>query len=133
MTYLLDTNACIEILNDALSAVALKLATVPRGEVALCGIVKAELCFGAFKSARPRANLRLLRAFFEQFDVLPFHDRAIRNFGRIRSQLALQGTPIGPFDLIIAATAVAHSVTLVTHNVREFSRVRQLRLEDWQA
>ena len=62
---------------------------------------------------------------------LPFNDQAAEAYGRIRARLGTQGTPIGPNDLIIAATAIAHNVTLITHNTREFSRVDSLRIEDW--
>jgi tRNA(fMet)-specific endonuclease VapC len=131
MTYLLDTNICISYLNDRNSAVARKLTTVRPDAIFLCQIVKAELYYGAYKSSRRQSNLALLRHFFNQFVSLPFNDQAAEAYGRIRAQLADQGTPIGPNDLIIAATAVAHNVTLVTHNTREFNRVGDLRIEDW--
>ncbi len=70
MTYLLDTNACIAVLNDRSSEVASKLATIPRQEVTLCQIVKAELLYGAYRSAKAESNLALLGSFFEQFSVL---------------------------------------------------------------
>ncbi len=132
MTYLLDTNACIAILNDSNSGVARKLATISRHEVALCQIVKAELLYGTYRSSKVESNLALLGSFFEQFSVLPFDDEATDSYGRIRAKLAASGELIGPNDLIIAATAVRHEATLVTHNTREFSRIVGLRLEDWE-
>ncbi|MCP3994882.1 MAG: type II toxin-antitoxin system VapC family toxin [bacterium] len=132
MTYLLDTNACIAILNDQDSAVARKLATVPQSDVALCQIVKAELYFGAYKSRRTRENLRLLRTFQRQFSSLPFDDRAVKIYGRIRQDLERLGQLIGPNDLIIAAVTISHGAVLVTNNTKEFGRVRDLRLEDWE-
>lgn len=132
MTYLLDANACIAILNDSESAVATKLVTVPRHDVALCQMIKAELYFGAFNSQRQEDNLAALDRFFSQFLILPFDDEAARAYGRIRVELNRAGTPIGPNDLVIAATSLRHDATLVTHNTREFSRIRGLRLEDWQ-
>ncbi len=131
MTYLLDTNACIAILNDRHSRVAQKLASVPRDEVFLCQIVKAELFFGAYKSHRRQANLETLQEFFRQFSILPFDEEAARIFGRLRANLASRGTPIGPYDLVIAATALRHGAILVTHNVGEFERVGELQWEDW--
>ena len=87
----------------------------------------------AYKSARRQENLALLKHFFGQFASLPFNEEAAETYGRIRAELAAQGTPIGPNDLIIAAIALAHKVTLVTHNTREFGRVHGLQIEDWVA
>ena len=133
MSYLLDTNACISYLNDRSSPVIARLAMTKPDEVFLCQIVKAELYYGAYKSTQRRSNLDLLAHFFSQFASLPFNDQATEVYGRIRARLAVQGTPIGPNDLIIAAIAIAHNVTLVTHNTREFSRVDNLQIEDWAA
>lgn len=85
------------------------------------------------KSANPEKNLRLQTEFLSQFISLPFDDVAANLFGIIRSQLESKGTPIGSYDLQIAAIALAHHLTLVTHNVREFSRVEGLQWEDWEA
>lgn len=133
MSYLLDTNACISYLNYRNSPIAHQLATKKPQEIFLCQIVKAELYYGAYKSTRCKENLALLTRFFSQFASLPFNDQAAEIYGRIRAKLATQGNPIGPNDLIIAATAIAHRVTLVTHNIREFSRVDDLQFEDWLA
>lgn len=132
MTYLLDTNTCIRFLNPRNSAVPAHLAALKPEEVAICQIVKAELYYGAYKSARRDANLALLAKFFSQFVSLPFDDAAAEAYGRLRAGLARKGTPIGPNDLMIAAIALASDLTLVTHNTAEFSRVPGLRLEDWE-
>jgi tRNA(fMet)-specific endonuclease VapC len=105
MTYLLDTNACIQFLNPGTTAVPGHLAAISREEVAICQIVKAELYYGAYKSARREANLALLTKFFKQFVSLPFDDAAAEAYGRLRAELARRGTPIGPNDLMIAAIA----------------------------
>jgi len=96
-------------------------------------VVKAELLFGARKSARPAENLRLLERFFATFSSLPFDDDSADRYGSIRFDLERAGTPIGANDLFIAAIAMANDAVLVTHDVEEFSRVIGLRLEDWQA
>lgn len=75
----------------------------------------------------------LLATLFAQFHSLPFDGRAAQIFGEIRADLARKGTPIGPYDLQIAAIALAHNVTLVTHNSVEFGRIATLRLEDWES
>jgi len=91
------------------------------------------MLFGAYKSPRRQPNLQLLEKLFLRFASLPFDDACADTYGRIRADLAARGQPIGPNDLLIAAIALTHDVTLVTHNTAEFSRVAGLRLEDWQA
>jgi len=132
MTYMLDTNSCVEFLNHRDSTVTRKLSEINREDVALCSIVKAELYTGAHKSSRRDENLSVLRHFFSQFASFPFDDRAAEIYGRIRIQLAQGGKLIGPNDLLIAAIAIANDMVLVTHNTREFSRVVGLRIEDWE-
>jgi tRNA(fMet)-specific endonuclease VapC len=130
--YLLDTNACIRILNGTSPSLAERLRNTPRSRVRLSSVVKAELLYGARKSARMAENLRLLESFFDAIASLPFDDPCAVEYGLIREELDRAGTPIGPNDLLVAATARAHSAILVTHNLREFSRVPELRIEDWE-
>jgi len=133
MSFLLDTNACIRLLNEKDSPLARKLASVPRREVWLCSITRAELYFGAYRSARREENLAILRRYFQEFATLPFDEKCEEVYGMIRSALTFAGTPIGPNDLLIAATALANEFTIVTHNTGEFGRVRGLRIEDWES
>ncbi len=102
-------------------------------EIRLSAVVKAELLYGARRSSRTADNLRLLTHFFEPIVCLPFDDECAASYGLLRVELERVGTPIGPNDLMIAATALAHDLVLVTHNVAEFSRVAGLRFEDWEA
>jgi tRNA(fMet)-specific endonuclease VapC len=129
--WLLDTNACVALLNGTSAALAKHLAHHRPSEIRLCAVVKAELLFGARKSERVAENTRLLDAFFTRFVSLPFDDAGAVEYARLRHDLQASGTPIGPNDLMIAAIAVAQNLTLVTHNVREFSRVVGLKVEDW--
>lgn len=131
--YLLDTNACIRILNGTSPALTERLRVVPRSLVRLSSVVKAALLYGARKSSRSAENLRLLERFFNTIASLPFDDRCAEEYGLIREELERAGSLIGPNDLLIAATARASRAVLVTHNVREFSRVTGLRLEDWES
>lgn len=130
--FLLDTNACIRLLNGTSPPLEDRLRRVDPSEVCLCSVVKAELVYGARRSSRVAENLDLLRRFFLPFKSVAFDDPCADHCGRVRAELAAQGTPIGPNDLLIAATALAHDLTLVTHNIREFSRVTGLRMEDWE-
>ena len=130
--YLLDTNACIRILNNSSATLVNRLREYRPDEVALCSVVKAELIYGARHSSRIAENLRLLERFFAPFNSLPFDDNCVQTYGRVRAELERAGTPIGPYDLMIAATAIANQRTLVTANVREFGRVAGLAFENWE-
>ena len=130
--FLLDTNVCIRLLNRSSSRVAQRLRGLQPSQVRLCSVVKAELCCGAHKSSRPSENLRLLDSFFEPFVSEPFDDRCVEPYAAIRRELERAGRPIGANDLLIASIALVHGLTLVTHNVEEFSRVVGLRYEDWE-
>lgn len=133
MSYLLDTNTCIGYLTRRSSPIVDKLAELSPQDIVLCDIVKAELYYGAYKGTRLESNLALFREFFNLFVSLPFDSWAAEVHGRIRARLEAFGTPIGPYDLQIAAIALANNLTLVTHNTHEFNRVEELRLEDWEA
>jgi tRNA(fMet)-specific endonuclease VapC len=133
VSWLLDTNVCIRLLKGRDSPVPRRLALVPRREVVLCSISKAELYYGAYRSTRREANLSALRRFFQEFGTLAFDEKCEEVYGVIRARLSLAGTPIGPNDLLIAAVALANEATLVTHNTAEFGRVSGLRIEDWES
>lgn len=131
--YLLDTNACITHLNSpTLSSVTRRLARIDSQNVFLCSVVKAELIYGALRSRDPAGSIAKLNQFFSLFTSIPFDDHAADEYGRIRADLAAQGTPIGPNDLMIAAIARANDFVLVTHNISEFRRVAGLTTEDWE-
>ncbi len=119
-------------LNGRSESVRDRLLVTPIQEMVVCSVVKAELFYGAMKSNNPTRTLERQQQFLAQFVSLPFGDEAAIVFGEVRASLASAGTPIGPYDLQIAAIALANDLTLVTHNTREFSRVNGLRLEDWQ-
>jgi len=132
MTFLLDTNTCIKYLNGKSQNIRQRLEASQPQDIVLCSVVKAELFYGAMKSANPQKNLAKLQPLVSRFASLPFDDEAAEVYGRIRADLEKLGTPIGPNDLLIAAIGLANDVTVVTHNTREFSRVAGLKLEDWE-
>jgi len=105
-----------------------KLEAIAIQEIAICSIVKAELCFGAMKSANPERNFALQQKFLRQFVSLPFDDSAATTFGIVRAQLETRGTPIGAYDLQIASIALVNNLTLITHNTRELSGLTGCRL-----
>ena len=131
--YLLDTNAIIALLGAATRAKAAISRRVrahnPR-DILLSSLVMHELFFGAFKSARVAPNVALVDGI--ALEVLAFDKEDARASGEIRALLAKNGRPIGPYDVLIAGQARARDLILVTHNVREFSRVPDLLIEDWE-
>jgi len=135
MKYLLDSNACIAIINKNASAAfeqSLNLAMRLGDSLQLPSISVHELWFGVSKSPRFIANSHnLIQILNASFEVLDFDGRDARVAGEIRSELARRGTPIGPYDVMIAGQALARGLTLVTANTREFSRVEGLKLADW--
>lgn len=131
--WLLDTNVMVRYLNPAPSPVKEKLRQQSPKALWLCDIVKAELYYGAYKSSRQVENLALLEKIFAEFQSLTFDGATAQCFGKIRADLHRQGQSIGPYDLQIAAIALANDLTLVTHNTREFSRIDGLRLTDWES
>jgi tRNA(fMet)-specific endonuclease VapC len=128
--YLLDANAVIALLNDSRSLTAQRARRHPPLDVGISAIVAHELYYGAFKSRRAASNIALVDTL--QFEVLEFDREDARQAGEIRALLAAHGTPIGPYDVLIAGQARARELTLVTHNTAEFSRVPALQLEDWE-
>jgi tRNA(fMet)-specific endonuclease VapC len=132
MKYLLDTNVCIKFLNGRSLAIKQTINDKNLDDIVLCSIVKAELFYGALKSAQPDKNIERLNRFVSQFESFPFDDDAAEAYGRIRSDLEKLGTPIGPNDLLIASIALANGVILVTNNIKEFGRIQSLTLEDWE-
>jgi tRNA(fMet)-specific endonuclease VapC len=94
-------------------------------------ITAAELRFGAEKSRRPTLA-ELVEAFLERLSILDWTDKVTYHYARIRSALERAGTPIGNLDLLIAAHAVSEESTLVTNNLRHFSHVPGLKVEEWK-
>lgn len=133
MKYLLDTNTCIRYLNGRSAAIRRKLPTIPARDIVVCSIVRAELAYGVAKSQTREASAAKLERFLEPYITLPFDDAAAEKFARIRAALEAAGTPIGPYDMQIAAIALTHGLIVITHNVREFNRVVGLQIEDWES
>jgi tRNA(fMet)-specific endonuclease VapC len=131
--YLLDTNTCSQFLNGRSTSIQERFREHLASELMLCSIMKAELLFGAAKSVHPDRTRVMMRSFFAGYESIPFDDAAAASYGQIRQDLAVAGTPIGPNDLLIAAIAVSRKMILVSHSTREFSRVPDLRVEDWES
>lgn len=133
MKYRLDTNACIRYINGRSPQLRARLSSIPRQDVAVSTITKAEMFYGSAKSKTPQRSREKQIEFLTMLIALPFDDKAAIIFGPLQAELERQGTPIGQYDMLIAAVAIAHDLILVTHNVSEFGRIAGLQLEDWEA
>jgi len=129
--YLLDTNICIYIIKRKPPEVLERLTSLEPEEVGVSSITVAELEYGMARSSRPRQNRDALINFLAPLQILAFDDEAARHYGDIRVHLEKAGQPIGAMDLLIAAHARSLSLTLVTNNEKEFSRVPGLVVENW--
>ena len=131
LMYFLDTNICIDFLRGKLP---LGYEFLKKSNPQLFGIptiVEAELYLGVAKSAAPQKNRRLVEQFLLPFKSISFCSQCAREYAKTRAQLENQGKLIGPNDLLIAATALAHGAVLVTNNCSEFKRVPNLEIESW--
>lgn len=132
--YLLDTNACIALISGTPSSVRTRFekALAEDSKVFVSAIVAFELWYGVAKSARQESNTRLVETFLAgPVNLLAFEFEDAKAAGRVRAALEGAGKPVGAYDLLIAGQALQHQLTLVTANVREFSRIKGLEWEDW--
>ena len=130
MKYCLDTNTLIYFFKG-LGNVSNRLLATPPGEIAIPTVVLYELEVGIGKSTSPRKRINQLREITSLVDIISFGLAEAKCAAGIRINLEQQGIPIGPHDILIAASAIANNSTLVTHNTSEFKRVSGLKIEDW--
>ena len=129
--YLLDTNICIYAINGRQPGLNHRLLTIHPSDIYISSITIGELEYGAAKSRWGSRTRQIMYAFLANFKIIPFSERDAVIFGRLRAELAAAGTPIGAYDLMIAAQGISGNLTVVTHNMREFSRAPGIVLEDW--
>lgn len=130
MIYLLDTNAVTKILNQDARFLR-RLRRHYAHDIGISAIVTYELYFGAFKGRQTSRTMAYIDGL--AFESVDFSREDARAAAEIRTNLTAAGTPIGPYDILIAGQTLARDLILITHNTREFSRVQGLRLEDWEA
>ena len=131
MKFLLDTNICIYIIKQKPLEVLQKFNSYTVVDIGISSITVAELEFGVQKSQVPKKNKQALTQFLLPLTIVNFNTAAANMYSKIRATLEKQGTPIGSLDTLIAAQALSLEITLITNNVREFSRVPDLKLENW--
>ncbi len=128
--FALDTNALIHFFQGR-GQVAERLLATPPAEIAIPAVSAYEIETGIAKSSNPIKRRRQWRTLLDLITILPFDHSAATHSAKVRAKLEATGQPIGPLDTLIAGTALAHNATLVTHNLREFSRVPGLTVIDW--
>jgi tRNA(fMet)-specific endonuclease VapC len=131
MKYLLDTNILIFLMKKGNKKLIEKISKQEYGSLALSSITLAELEYGAENSSNPELNRSVFLGVASAINVIDFDDNCAYEYGKIRHRLKIKGTPIGPMDMLIAATAKANNLIVVTNNTKEFDRVEGLKVQDW--
>ena len=132
MKYLLDTNICIYVINEKPEKVLRKFEQYPVHEFGISSITHAELQYGIEKSKNKGTNQNALDEFLLPLTILPFHGkRLVTCYGEIRALLESKGKTIGPLDMLIAAYALSLDLTIISNNIKEFSRIPNLKCENW--
>jgi tRNA(fMet)-specific endonuclease VapC len=130
-TYLLDTNICIYIINQYPKNIIAKIDRMNHSEIKLSSITIAELEYGASKSKRRDKNREIMLEFASSFEIIPFDSKDTEIYGILRAELERRGERIGPYDMQLASQALSRDYIFVTNNIKEFQRIRELRIENW--
>jgi len=128
---MLDTNICIYAIKHKPEKVFLKLQKVEPEDVCISSITYAELVHGVEKSKAVERNRLALSLLLSNIEILDFDVDAADAYGKVRADLEKKGTPIGPLDMMIAGHALSLGYKVVTNNVKEFERVKGLKIENW--
>ena len=131
MKYMLDTNICIYLIKQQPREVIDKFQGIIPGEIAISSVTVAEMMYGVRKSQHKERNRSALESFLAPLEMVDFDFKAAEHYGVIRAHLEKMGTPIGAYDLMIAAHALSLGLILVTNNEREFQRIPDLIVENW--
>ncbi len=131
MKYLLDTNICIYIINKRPSSVLNKLSMYEIDDIAISSITVSELEYGINKSINPDKSRFALIEFLLPFELIDYDAKAAKEYGIIRAEMEKNGQPIGAMDYLLAAHAISANLILVSNNLREFKKVKELKCENW--
>lgn len=130
--YILDTNICIFLIKNKSEHLLNRIMSCNKEDIYLSSITIAELEYGASKSLYREKNRQAILDFCSNFiNILDFTAEDTEAYGLIRAYLEKKGTPIGPYDLQIAAQGLTRNFTIVTNNYDEFTRIPDLKVEDW--
>ena len=133
MNFMLDTNICIYIIKQKPLNVLERFKQTEISQIGISAITLSELSYGVSKSSKPAQNQMALAQFIAPLEILPYDDNAAQYYGNLRTHLEKQGTTIGSLDMLIAAHALSIACTLVTKNTKKFSRIPNLKIENWVA
>ncbi|TXJ39275.1 type II toxin-antitoxin system tRNA(fMet)-specific endonuclease VapC [Brachyspira aalborgi] len=128
---MLDTNICIYIIKNKPLNVRKKFENYNFGEIAISSITVSELYYGTYKSSKQEQNLLSLNNFLSPFNIIEFDIECTLAYGKIRAELENKGQIIGYMDMLIASCSLAKDFTLITNNIKEFKRIKGLRVENW--
>lgn len=128
---MLDTNICIYIIKNKPLNVRKKLESYNFGEIAISSITVSELYYGVYKSSKQEQNLLSLNNFLSPFNIIEFDIECALAYGNIRAELENKGQIIGYMDMLIASCSLAKNFTLITNNIKEFKRIKGLKVENW--
>ncbi len=131
MRYMLDTNICIYAIKHKPEQVFIRLQEHDPAEICISSVTYAELVHGAEKSKAIEKNRVALALLLANIEIMNFDSLAAESYGKIRADLVKAGTPIGPLDMMIAGHAKSLGYTIVTNNIKEFERVKEIKLENW--
>lgn len=129
--YFLDSNTCIYFLKNTYPSVSKRWLSLSPSQIKIPAIVKAELLLGAYKSKNKKDTLEKVELLLSPFEIVPFSDEMTHCYADIRSSLEKGGQIIGPNDVLIAAIVRYSQGILVTNNVKEFKRIKNLSIENW--
>lgn len=130
MKYIFDTDTLIYWMKGNIN-ISNRIVSEGFSSIASADISKAELYYGAYKSSKIESNLIAIKNMMERVNFLPFNDPAQSLFGMLKADLERKGNRVDNFDLIIAATALAYNLTLVTNNTSHMQRIPNLKIENW--
>ena len=130
LNYMLDTNICIYVMKNYPQNLKERFNLLA-DQLCISSITLSELHYGAEKSARRIDNLTAIEHFVARLDVLPFGAKAAVHYGQVRAELERTGTPCGPHDMQIGGHARSEGLIVVTNDLREFSRMPGIRIENW--
>ncbi len=131
MIYMLDTNICSYIIRNRPEHIREKLKEVEKEHsIGLSSVVVSELFYGAYKKGSQRL-IKLVESFIDYFDIYDYDLKAAFEYGKLRAELERKGITIGAYDLQIAAHAISLNAVLVTNNLREFQKIKKLKVENW--
>lgn len=131
MKFMLDTNTCIYIIKRKPPDIIDRFKRTEISKIGISSITLSELIYGVSKSSKPERNRMALAQFVAPLEILSYDDEAAQYYGDLRVHLEKQGTPIGALDMLIAAHALSITCTLVTNNEKEFIRIPELKIVNW--